>query len=111
MPFQSEAQRKFMWANHPEIAQRWSNEGKGYVAGKNNRSRGEREQVETHGPKKGTHSQVGMPAIVRAAKKRLGAEDDASVPYNSAKTGGRRYGPMNRMVPGDTRIRKGQRNY
>lgn len=26
MPFQSEAQRRFMWANHPQIAQRWANE-------------------------------------------------------------------------------------
>lgn len=28
MPFQSEKQRKFMWANHPEIAQRWADEEK-----------------------------------------------------------------------------------
>lgn len=27
MPFQSEAQRKFMWAKHPDIAQRWVDEG------------------------------------------------------------------------------------
>lgn len=26
MPFQSEAQRRFLWANHPEIAKRWSAE-------------------------------------------------------------------------------------
>jgi len=26
MPFQSEAQRAFMYANHPEIAKRWSRE-------------------------------------------------------------------------------------
>lgn len=25
MPFQSEQQRKFMWARHPEIARRWTN--------------------------------------------------------------------------------------
>ncbi len=31
MPFQSESQRKFMWSQHPDIAQRWSNEGKGFV--------------------------------------------------------------------------------
>ena len=24
MPFQSEAQRRFLWAKHPEIAQRWA---------------------------------------------------------------------------------------
>jgi hypothetical protein len=27
MPFKSEDQRKFMWANHPKIARRWTNEG------------------------------------------------------------------------------------
>jgi hypothetical protein len=26
MPFQSEAQRRFMWSQHPDIAQRWTNE-------------------------------------------------------------------------------------
>ena len=26
MPFQSEAQRRFLWAKHPEIAQRWAKE-------------------------------------------------------------------------------------
>ena len=26
MPFQSEAQRRFMYAKHPEIAKRWSRE-------------------------------------------------------------------------------------
>ena len=26
MPFKSEAQRKFMYAKHPEIAKRWSKE-------------------------------------------------------------------------------------
>jgi hypothetical protein len=26
MPFRSQAQRKFMYANHPEIAKRWENE-------------------------------------------------------------------------------------
>lgn len=24
MPFKSEQQRRFMWANHPEIAKRWT---------------------------------------------------------------------------------------
>lgn len=28
MPFKSEAQRRFMYAKHPEIAKRWSNEAK-----------------------------------------------------------------------------------
>ena len=26
MPFRSEAQRRFMWAKHPDIARRWTNE-------------------------------------------------------------------------------------
>lgn len=26
MPFQSEAQRKYLWAKHPEIAKRWAHE-------------------------------------------------------------------------------------
>jgi hypothetical protein len=26
MPFRSEAQRKFLWAKHPDIAQRWADE-------------------------------------------------------------------------------------
>lgn len=26
MPFQSEAQRRFLWAKHPEIAKRWDKE-------------------------------------------------------------------------------------
>ena len=28
MPFQSEAQRRFMWAKHPAIAKRWTEEEK-----------------------------------------------------------------------------------
>ena len=28
MPFKSEKQRRYMWANHPEIAQRWADEEK-----------------------------------------------------------------------------------
>lgn len=31
MPFKSEKQRAYLWANHPEIARRWVNEGKGNV--------------------------------------------------------------------------------
>ncbi|GEM_PF-3391224 len=27
MPFRSEKQRRFMWAQHPDIAQRWVDEG------------------------------------------------------------------------------------
>lgn len=33
MPFKSEAQRRFMFAKHPDIARRWVAEGKGMVAG------------------------------------------------------------------------------
>jgi hypothetical protein len=29
MPFRSDKQRRFMWANKPEIAQRWADEGYG----------------------------------------------------------------------------------
>jgi len=28
VPFKSEKQRRFMWANHPKIARRWANEQK-----------------------------------------------------------------------------------
>lgn len=28
MPFKSEKQRRYLWANEPEIASRWSREGK-----------------------------------------------------------------------------------
>lgn len=28
MPFKSEKQRRFLWARHPEIARRWSEEEK-----------------------------------------------------------------------------------
>jgi len=31
MPFQSEKQRRFMFAKHPAIAKRWADEGKAYV--------------------------------------------------------------------------------
>jgi hypothetical protein len=27
MPFQSESQRRFLWAKHPDIAQKWVDEG------------------------------------------------------------------------------------
>jgi hypothetical protein len=33
MPFKSEAQRRFLWAKHPEIAEAWSH-GKSSVTGK-----------------------------------------------------------------------------
>lgn len=26
MPFQSEAQRRFLWAKHPDVAKKWSDE-------------------------------------------------------------------------------------
>jgi hypothetical protein len=31
MPYFSEKQRRFMYAKHPEIAERWDKEGKNYV--------------------------------------------------------------------------------
>ena len=27
MPFKSEKQRRFLWRNHPDIAQKWEDEG------------------------------------------------------------------------------------
>lgn len=33
MPFKSEAQRRYMWAQHPEIAEAWAH-GKSSVTGK-----------------------------------------------------------------------------
>ncbi len=33
MPFKSEAQRKYLWANHPEIAKRWTNEHGSAISG------------------------------------------------------------------------------
>jgi hypothetical protein len=27
-PFQSEAQRRFLWTHHPKIAEKWAHEGK-----------------------------------------------------------------------------------
>lgn len=34
MPYASEKQRKFMYAKHPEIAERWDKEGKNYIGKK-----------------------------------------------------------------------------
>lgn len=31
MPFKSDAQKRFMWARHPDIARKWTEEGKGKV--------------------------------------------------------------------------------
>ena len=33
MPFQSESQRRFLWANHPDIAKRWAHEYPGRNSG------------------------------------------------------------------------------
>ena len=51
MPFQSEAQRRFMYAKHPEIAKRWSAE---YDQGKlpEHKDKGKREAI-LHALKKG----------------------------------------------------------
>ena len=45
MPFQSEAQRRFLWAKHPEIAKAWAH-GKSSVTGKkeSSRQRGKRKR-------------------------------------------------------------------
>lgn len=34
MPFKSESQRRYLWANEPAIARRWTNEGKKMPPGK-----------------------------------------------------------------------------
>jgi len=39
MPFQSEAQRRYLWATNPELARRWAEEEK---SGKYKRSRRKR---------------------------------------------------------------------
>lgn len=31
MPFKSKKQRKWMWANKPDIAEKWTREGKGKI--------------------------------------------------------------------------------
>lgn len=31
MPYASEKQRRYMYANHPQIAKRWDKEGKNYI--------------------------------------------------------------------------------
>jgi hypothetical protein len=39
MPYSSEKQRRFMYSQHPEIAQRWADEGKNYVKDKESRKK------------------------------------------------------------------------
>ncbi len=34
MPFKSEKQRRYMWMEHPKIAQKWADEEKGNRLGK-----------------------------------------------------------------------------
>lgn len=41
MPFQSEQQRRFMWAKHPEIAQKWAH-GQHSSKGKNHKMAAQR---------------------------------------------------------------------
>lgn len=45
MPFKSEKQRRFMWSQHPEIAQRWADEEKG-------KGKRQRKRKRQHVPKK-----------------------------------------------------------
>lgn len=33
MPFKSERQKRFLWSQHPDIARRWTEEGKGKMYG------------------------------------------------------------------------------
>ena len=34
MPYASEKQRRYMWSQHPEIAEKWAEKGHGYVKAK-----------------------------------------------------------------------------
>lgn len=60
MPFKSEAQRRFLWAKHPEIARRWTREHGSKVATDG--------QVDTNDHKRG-----GLPPFMQ---KRGGNEPD-----------------------------------
>lgn len=46
MPFKSEKQRRFMFKKHPEIAHKWADEGKGYVAKSNDVDDEQNEELE-----------------------------------------------------------------
>lgn len=46
MPFQSEKQRRFMWAKHPDIAKAWAH-GKSSVTGKRESKRKKKHRKKT----------------------------------------------------------------
>jgi len=101
MPFKSESQRRYLWANHPEIAKRWTKEyggkvPKGRGRGKYSRAAGRRLGLD--GGKGPRGEKVGGPS-----------EDDGYADFVDAQTGGNRRQPMHRAVPGDVRKKKGQR--
>lgn len=39
MPYKSAKQRRFMYSQHPEIAEKWSKEGKNYVSKKSSKKK------------------------------------------------------------------------
>ena len=55
MPFKSQAQKRFLYAKHPEIAKKWSNEFPG----------------QTGLPEHATKKKADVPQIVRSAKARI----------------------------------------
>jgi hypothetical protein len=99
LPFKSESQRRYLWANHPEIAQRWSNESKGKRVPK------KRSNLQRAAQKRLTDGGRGP----KGEKQGGPSEDDAYADYVDARTGGNRRQPMHRAVPGDTRKRRGQK--
>lgn len=65
MPFRSDSQRRFLYAKHPEIAQRWSMEEKNMEDGKHMVPGMPPEEVQGMEKKKSK-----MKAVKRALKKR-----------------------------------------
>lgn len=77
MPFHSEAQRRYMFSQHPEIAKRWVAEGKGYIQ------------------KKGGVKTMKFPADGKTMKKALkgvSAEQMPMPPKNGKRTMGTEHG-------------------
>lgn len=48
MPYASEKQRRWMYANHPDIAARWDAQGHNYVVGKKGPKAGHRAMHRVH---------------------------------------------------------------
>lgn len=61
MPFKSEKQRRYMYANHPKIAKRWSNKYGSKIKGGRKRKRRTRKGSRTmaHSKRTGTNKMAG----------------------------------------------------